>query len=414
MVSPTKFAAQQFLQIEYTELDLLSIKAKFRVENSILLPDTKLQDLQRFFVSAGVITFCILAAYVSLVFILITLSFPSGFVVGGDNSLLYFVDPELFIREFVSRSNFNNELGGVGRPFPQAYMLPYFELLLWIKELGFHTQHFLLGLSIVAIPIYIVTHFQLSPRQLLLTLCICHPPILKNIFDHLSLSGLSLPVFVLFSLSVICLVEKRYILWATIVALVCWFCPMTLLTVNYLLPLWIFGFAVSKVRRTYAVNTAIILGASLLVNYQLVVEMYTALITPAGYILSEADLKQNMFQRGDLTGFVSAFFGGFPSWGYREPTRGLALVLLFLNVFALVACFILSKRKPHEALIVHVTLCMCTSAWFFVDLSSLFFEISNFFPAITMWKNSFDKFAFACGLSFVNLVVSCFAQKRRY
>ena len=67
-------------------------------------------------------------------------TYLDGTFIGGDNTLLYFIDPALFLSNFVDRYALNNEIGGLGRYFPQSYLKPFFELLSVINSAGLPIQ----------------------------------------------------------------------------------------------------------------------------------------------------------------------------------------------------------------------------------------------------------------------------------
>ncbi len=370
-----------------------------------------------------------------------TYGYLFGSLVGGDNTLLYFIDPSLFLSDFVDRYAFNNEIGGLGRYFPQSYLKPFFELLSIISSTGLPIQLTYMMLLAVA-QVYIVYTIAGMPRSLssaqaiVFIYCACSPQLLFFVHDKFHFTGLIICLFALFLFLLNHESWKsapRLIVKALAFATICWLSVVLSTSVLHLAPVILVSLLyVFASKRSFLISLLLVIASALLhqETFSLVID---ATMNSDEYVSDVHPFFTGGLIKSDVGFFLNLL--GFPNIALLPKATGVFVLILACTVMAAVYGLSLKglrykrsntlaqecskirnilsnvrlKRLSYSLiylLCLHMFFVTVANFSFFgADLTSDFERIFDSFTFLWTFKNSFDKFAIGIWLTSSMLIL---------
>jgi len=343
---------------------------------------------------------------------MLLLSYPvTNFYVGGDNTLLYNINPELFLENFVNNNNYNNELVGVGRPFPQSYLKNYFLINKIFLIFGINPAFIYLLLYLLSIPFFLFYFFDGEDNYISVCLICIFLPSLKTGIDHQSMSLLVLPLFIIYMIGFKALVDKNYKLLFGVNIIFALLLPSISLTIQYFIPLIIFIFFVINKKISFIKYSIISSIFYLIMNYGLLIDIFYSIIIPGGYIVENKYISSLGFTKGEAINFIFAFFGSLPIDYFHVPLINLLLkIYIFLSLIIVISKFKIILQNP-KIIIIHIIIAGIFSSWFIIDLSHINIILSEHIKYLTAWKNTTDKFTYLLAISYSFLMANLYGMK---
>ncbi len=372
------------------------------------------------------------------------------YMVGGDDSRLYYLFPEQYLRNFSFNVLSNNTLGGNLGYFPVNYSAPTVVFLYLLKQLlpAMNTQFLAYG-AILAFGFMFFYKFlrevidQKSPWHFLSAitaslLYILSPYITHTFFQHQIIS-----IFLLFVVPG-CLylftagVKRKqvrligasallYSIFSSTVYSLPWFLPVVIT----LLPF--FGFLAWQYRRHFWNACVVFAGATLLYNFYWIIHFVIPLLFQTGETPLTAALTSRAFQKQNNDLIAALVFLNPPinqmvshirtGWGDR---MGVTFVQSIGALFLCVILFggtLLSKAKTQIRVLYAIALTCLLVAMLFVTPNFggwslwLFQFFNDHVPYFGMFRNMYDKFSLAMAFGyafslFMALVILGEAKRR--
>ncbi len=352
------------------------------------------------------------------------------FIVGGDDSRLYYIFPEDFLKNFVFKISSDNILGNIAGYSPRSFLAPIIFIIFLLKQISFlNVQLLMYGLNlafgflffylflglfikknqpynveikIISSLFYIFSTYliqTLYTNQLLAVYLVSTVPCTLYLF----IKGVREKNIALVLLSVLI-----YSIFSSTFNTLPW--SMALLIV--LVPLLFFVFLEHK--KTFLFYSVIFFVFLILTNLHWIAQLVYSQFSDTGSasVFSYYSANPFRYQSGNLIKAVIGIFTPL-NWVFNErSTNFLSTYTVFIAIKSIFLLFIIlagivadNKDKKLFKYYLISLYCLALSFFFFSPSFgnwsiNLFVFLNNNVPFFSMFRNMYDKFSFALSFSY--------------
>lgn len=368
----------------------------------------------------------LLVLILTTLFLLPQIFWGKLYIVGGDDSRLYYLFPEQYLRNFSFKVIGNNTLGGNLGYFPVSYSAPILILIALFKHIFplINTQLFMYGMIFMIGFLFMYLLLQeiwsnssiagFFSSVIAALYFVCSPFILKTFMQHQLISIyiiMAVPGSLYFFIKGLKQSNYKYVLlsslYYSIFSATLLSAPWFLATLFTLIPFFIF--IANQYKKMFLKSVVIFIISVIVLNLYWIVHQMIPMVFSIGEInvvssiLSNATKASNNYLIEALTRLNTPTYQIIntvrTSWMDQEgPTlvQSIGAIYLLVILFAGTKIFQVGKNL-YEYYVVSVIGLLFTMIFFTPNFGSwnlwLFQWLNNHIPLFSMFRNTYDKFA---------------------
>lgn len=368
---------------------------------------------------------------ISLILILIPqLFWGKLYIVGGDDSRLYYIFPEEFFKNFVFKISSDNILGNIAGYSPRSFLAPIIFVIVLLKQISFlNVQQLVYGLNLglgflffyLFLGIWInkninygtyikiiASFFYIFSTYLINTLYVNQLLAVYLVF--------TIPCSLYFFLKAL---ERKNIFLLLLSSLVFSIFSSTFNTLPWsaaafiaLLPVFVYKFWEQK--RIFILYFLIFFLVTILLNFHWILPLLYSYLNKTGSVSALEYYSSEQFKTssGNLIKSVSGIFSQLNTiFNERDTTiiKDFSIFIFLKEIFILTIVFAgiyIKKAETHLKKYYLVSLFCLLLAFFFFSPSfgnwsvNIFIFLNEKIPFFSMFRNMYDKFSFALAFSY--------------